>query len=44
MLIQELFNKLSFMRVIETNSQACTVSEKSRETVSEFYKETTKVF
>ena len=33
-----------FYGKLETNSQVCTVLEKSKQTVLEFYKETAKVF
>ena len=32
-----------FYGMLQTNSQVCTVLEKSKETVTEFYKETAKV-
>ena len=35
--------KLEFYGMLRTNSQVCTVLEKSKETVLEFYKRTAKV-
>ena len=35
--------KIEFYGKLDTNSQVCTVLEKWKETVSEFYKETAKV-
>ena len=35
--------QIEFYGKLETNSQVCTVLEKSKETVLEFYKETAKV-
>ena len=35
--------KIEFYEMLKTNSQVCTVLEKSKETILEFYKGTTKV-
>ena len=35
--------QIEFYRMVKTNSQVCTILEKSKETVLEFYKETAKV-
>ena len=35
--------KIEFYETLKTNSQVCTVLEKSKETILEFYKGTTKV-
>ena len=35
--------QIKFYRMLNTNSQVCTVLEKSKETVLEFYKDSAKV-
>ena len=43
MLIQEQFNKIKFYGMLKTNLQVRTVLQKSKETVQQFSKGTTKV-
>ena len=35
--------QIEFYKMVKTNSQVCTILEKSKETALEFYKETAKV-